>query len=184
MVVRKKKKVLKQRAKTWHGMGKGGAHNKGAGNRGGRGRAGTGKRGDANKPKVWKNGKYFGKYGFKSKSRSKVKAINVSYIDSHIDVLLDKKLITKDKESYIVDLDKLGFNKLLGSGPKLKNKLKITAENFTERAKSKVERAGGEAIIKETREKKEALKKETEKKSDKKDKDTKDNKKPEEVKNK
>ena len=62
MTINKRKKNSRQRGSWTHGWGSKKKH-RGAGHRGGKGNAGTGKKGDAKKPKIWKNKKYFGKYG-------------------------------------------------------------------------------------------------------------------------
>ena len=66
MTVNKRTKSSRDRGSKTHGCGSM-KKRRGAGNRGGRGMAGTGKRADQNKPSIWKNKKYFGKYGFKKK---------------------------------------------------------------------------------------------------------------------
>ncbi len=103
------------------------AKRRGAGNRGGRGMAGTGKRADQNKPSIWKNTKYFGKYGFKKKNTGKpIKPVNLQYFEQKADKLVEKKLIIKQGDIYVIDTKKLGFNKVLGCG-KLTKKLNITS---------------------------------------------------------
>jgi len=76
MTTHKRKKVVKYRGSHTHG---GGAKKKrrGAGNRGGRGLAGSGKRAHHKKQLIFKLfGKdYFGKKGFYSIRRKKIKAI-------------------------------------------------------------------------------------------------------------
>ena len=125
---------------------------RGAGNRGGRGNAGTGKKGDVKKPSIWKNKKYFGKYGFNKKNAIKINAINLNYFEQKADKLLEKKLITKEGEVYVIDAGKLGFNKILGCA-KLSKKFKITADSFSKEAANKIKAAGGEAIAKKPAEK-------------------------------
>jgi len=144
MVMRKHKKVKKQRGHKTHGWGAKKKH-RGAGNRGGRGRAGSGKRGDAKKPSVWKE-KYFGKYGFKKKGILKaVKPVNLDYFEKNADKLLADKLIAKEGDSYVIDVQKLGFNKVLGCG-KLTRKYKISSPVFSKKAVEKIQKAGGEVI--------------------------------------
>lgn len=135
MTVNKRKKLVRFRAKTSHGKG----HKKkgrGAGSRGGRGMAGTGKRAGQKKPTILKKygNSYFGKHGFNRPSKSilKINAIN----------LHDLEILIKDKEVKEIELTKLGFNKLLGSG-KIHKAYKIKVPYFSKRAKDKIEKVGG-----------------------------------------
>ncbi len=149
MVVNKRKKKVKERGSTTHGYGSM-KKNRGAGNRGGRGNAGSGKRGDSTKPKFWKE-KYFGKTGFKSKGvKRKVKAVNISEIEERLSSFLNKKLVSKEGDFYIVDMVKLGFNKLLSKG-KVLNKLKINVPYASKKAVEKIKSSGGEIILSEVK---------------------------------
>ena len=126
----KRKKNTRQRGGTTYGYGSM-KKNRGAGHRGGRGNAGSGKRGDAKKPNLlWKKGvKHRGKYGFKSHSRNDVTPINLAFIEQKIDHYVDDKVAEKKDDVYKLDLSKLGFDKLLGSG---KINLKELAESVLE----------------------------------------------------
>lgn len=143
MTTRKRKKVLKYRGSHTHG---GGAKKKrrGAGHRGGRGMAGSGKRAHHKKQLVFKlYGKdYFGKKGFHSK-RKKIKAVNISFLEDNFERLLQDKIIAKKNELFEIHLDEMGCSKLLSSG-KPTRKYKIFAKTFSEKAKEKIESAGGE----------------------------------------
>ena len=109
--------------------------------------AGTGKRADAKKPSIWKNVKYFGKYGFRRNIRlKKINTINVSDIEKKLDFYVEKKLVEKKSDNYIIDLSKLGFQKLLGDG-KATKKMKITAEFASSKAVEKIKKAGGDVIL-------------------------------------
>lgn len=145
MVVYKRKKKVKFRASRSHGYGSHKKH-RGAGHRGGRGRAGTGKRGDAKKTKIWKDAKYFGKYGFKSKGFQSIKSVNLNFIEDKFESLVEKRLISEKGGVYEIDVSKLGFNKVLGTG-NLSRKLKIYAQNFSKSAIDKIKAAGGEAVV-------------------------------------
>ena len=113
-MINKRKKNVRQRGSMTHGWGSKKKH-RGAGNRGGKGLAGTGKRSDNKKPSIWNN-KYFGKYGFKSKSRKNIVATNILYLEQNLPALNSEKLISKENDFYSVDLEKIGFNKLLSKG--------------------------------------------------------------------
>jgi len=147
MTVNRRKKNVKRRGFSSHGWG---ARKKrrGAGNRGGRGMAGSGKRADHKKPSILKEygNSYFGKKGFFKHNKNIVKAVNVSYIEEHLQKLILKKLISKESKGFIIDLKKLGYNKLLGSG-KVTQKFIITVEAASKKAVERVKKAGGEVIL-------------------------------------
>jgi large subunit ribosomal protein L15 len=147
MVVYKRKKNTRQHGGTTHGWGARKKH-RGAGNRGGRGRAGSGKRGDCKKPGLlWKKGhKHYGKVGFNSHSRTKITALNISDLQSKLDHYVAEKLAEKKGDVYTIDLSKIGFNKLLGTGI-LSKKMNITTEYASEKAVSRVEEAGGKVTV-------------------------------------
>ena len=145
MTTHKIKKVVKQRAKTTHGYGSM-KKNRGAGNRGGRGRAGTGKRGDAKKPSCWKDKKFFGKYGFKRKNSVKTKSITLKQIDDNADSWTAKGIMENLSGTYKIDLAKLGYNKLLGTG-QAKKKLEVNVQSATEKAVEKIKKAGGKITV-------------------------------------
>lgn len=145
MVVRKRKKNVRQRGSKTHGWGAMKKH-RGAGNRGGRGMAGSGKKGDAKKPSVWRNKRYFGKRGFvKHGAAKKIKCVNLSYFEQRADELVKEGLIKKKDDVYIVDVQKLGFNKVLGCA-RLTKRFRISAPLFSKEAVEKVQAAGGEII--------------------------------------
>ena len=146
MVVHKRKKSKRMRgAKTTHGYGSK-KKNRGAGNRGGKGMAGTGKRADQKKPTILKlyGNDYYGKRGFHRPLSiiHHLKAMNIEQLDLHLDRYVQQGLVTKQGEQYVVDLAKLGYQKLLGKGT-LRHKLKIKAEQITEHAAEKITKAGG-----------------------------------------
>ena len=145
MTVNKRKKNTRQRGHKTHGWGAKKKH-RGQGNRGGRGMAGTGKRADSKKPSIWKNPDYFGKHGFISKTpKVKTNTVNVSYVEQHINLFISKNLIKKENEFYHVELEKLGYNKLLGDG-NVSLKFKIKTPYASKTAIGKVREAGGEVF--------------------------------------
>lgn len=158
----KKKKSRKQRASTYHGWGRGQAHHKGAGNRGGRGRAGTGKRADAKKPSFWKEPT--GKFGFASKNRKKIKAINIADINTNLAIWIEKGFVTKAQSGYEVDLKKAGYDKLLGTD-EANEKLFIITDFASKNAVEKIKAAGGEVKVLKTIIKKQKKKAEKPKKA-------------------
>ncbi len=145
MTVNKRKKNDRQRGHKTHGWGAKKKH-RGKGHQGGAGMAGTGKRADSKKPSIWKDVNYFGKHGFVSKTpKVKINAVNVSYLEQHLNRLLSSNIIKKEGAVYSVELEKLGYNKLLGDG-QISMKFKITAPYASKSAIAKVREAGGEVV--------------------------------------
>jgi len=142
----KARKVRKQRGSRTHGYGQIGQHRC----RGGRG--GTGKAGlDKHKwtyvlkydPTYWE------KKGFVSTRTlgRKVSVINVGKLDDLVDKLdSEKKLERKDKKIFL-DLESLGYDKLLGTGEIIKPML-VKVASYSGAASRKLEEAGGQ-ILKE-----------------------------------
>ena len=133
-MIMKKKKVTKLRGSKTHGWGSKKKH-RGAGSRGGRGFAGSKKQ---KKTWIMKHKKnHLGKRGFKSlrqrEIKSSVKAINIRDIPEDF---------LKGTE---IDLSKLGYEKLLGSG-ELKKPIIFKAKVFSETAKEKIKKSGGKAL--------------------------------------
>ena len=142
----KDRKVRKQRGSRTHGYGQIGQHRAGGG-RGGHGKAGY----DKHKwtyvlkydPTYWK------KKGFVSTRTlgKKVSIINVGKLDDLADKLdAEKKLERKEKKIFL-DLESLGYDKLLGTG-KINKPLLVKVASYSEVASRKLEEAGGE-ILKE-----------------------------------
>ena len=131
---RKKSKRIRGR-KTGRGSGK---RARGAGNRGGRGKAGINKRAAHKRtllikhPELSSHGKGF--TSVKQKQDFHPKATNVGSLD---------KMASKIGNE--IDLSKLGYQKLLGSG-KVTKKLMVKVKIFTEKAKNKIEAAGGKIL--------------------------------------
>jgi len=147
MTAHKRKKNSRQRGHHTHGWGAKKKH-RGAGNRGGVGMAGTGKRADQKKPTIINlyGNDYYGKHGFNrpQKVLVKSKSINLDNLQSKIHKYVNDKLITKEGDFYVVDAEKLGYQKVLGGG-NLNVKLKIKALEFSEKALKKIKESGGVA---------------------------------------
>ena len=149
MVTRKESKSRKQRGKRTHGWGHGKKH-RGAGNRGGRGRAGLGKRGAQKKTLPLSQGKKpVGKIannntGMKVVRKNTVQKniINLSNLSNQIERWVKSEKAKKSKDVYSVDLSKLGYDKLLSDG-ELSKKINVTVTAYSEKAKTKLEAAGG-----------------------------------------
>lgn len=145
MVVYKRKKVTRQRGSKTHGWGAMKKH-RGAGHRGGRGMAGTGRKGDAKKPSIWKNKEYFGIHGFKRKNTKDMKTVNIIFLEENLSMLLTDKKIKEENGIYLIDLDALGFDKLLSKG-RITKKFKISCAYASKKAVEKIKAAGGDITI-------------------------------------
>ena len=144
MTINKRKKNTRQRGSKTHGWGAKKKH-RGKGHQGGAGMAGSGKRADSKKPSIWKE-RYFGKHGFISKTpKVRINQVNISYIEQHLEKFLAEQLVQKQDGFYFVDLEKLGYNKLLGDG-KVSMKLKIKTPYASKIAIAKVKEARGEIV--------------------------------------
>ncbi len=137
----KKKKYLGSRT---HGRGKKGG--RGAGLRGGRGNAGL------HKHKYIKTVTYlpdhFGRHGFKRPETvigEKI-TINLYTLDEKVEKLSKEAKIKMVKNNYEINLDELGYDKLLGTG-NITRSVTVTIREATERAVAKIENAGGKVKI-------------------------------------
>lgn len=146
MTDNKRKKNSRLHGSKTHGYGSKKKH-RGAGNRGGRGLAGTGKRADQNKPSIWKNTKYFGKYGFKNPNGKKISSVNTFFLIDKFNTLLKKGLLKQEGDAYSINLGKLGINKLLSKG-KVTKKFIVKVDSATKIAVKNIESAGGKVILK------------------------------------
>ncbi len=145
MVARKRSKSSRYRGFQTHGWGAKKKH-RGSGNRGGFGNAGTGKRADQKKTAIWKE-KYFGKSGFiMHGQKTEISAINIQDLQKNLDKMVSEKKIKKESDKFIIDLNSLGYNKLLGKGI-AKSKMHITADFASAGAIEKIEQAGGKVIL-------------------------------------
>lgn len=146
MPAKKRPKNSRMHGSTTHGWGARKKH-RGSGNRGGQGMAGTGKRSDGKKPSIWKNTRYFGKFGFKKKGQKiEINAINIKDIQRKLDILVKAKKVSKEGDCYTIDLPALGYNKLLGTGV-VERKMKITVDLASGNAVEKIKSKGGEVIL-------------------------------------
>ncbi len=134
MVVKRRKKTNKLRGKRYHGKGNT-KNRRGSGIRGGTGKAGSHKH---------KFSKYYMEFGVKKRLKPKQTgdSINLSEIEKYLNKKLQKKLVEKNNEVFIVDGKKCGLHKILGRG---ETTIKIQAKNVktTADAKTKIEALGG-----------------------------------------
>ncbi|MHA1410327.1 MAG: uL15 family ribosomal protein, partial [Candidatus Odinarchaeia archaeon] len=143
MSLRFTKKIRKRRGYRTHGYGRISQHRK-SGQKGGKGAAGY--------KKHWKSWliknmpDYFGKHGFKRPASvtKPINAINLRELDK---IIVGKIGIQKTGKSKTVkiDLNKLGYQKLLSKGS-LSTPAKIIVQRATKSAISKDESIGGKVI--------------------------------------
>jgi len=144
MVVRKDRKVRRQRGSRVYGWGTVGQHRK-SGMRGGYGAAGFHKHKWSYVTTYDKD--HFGKDGFVRPDAVtvEVRAINVGAIAA---VIQGKVLAQDEKGRAVLDMSSMGIDKLLGGG-KIDFPLVIKVTGITELAKKKIADAGGEVQIAE-----------------------------------
>jgi large subunit ribosomal protein L15 len=121
----------------------GGTHKnrRGAGNRGGRGRAGQR---DHRFTHFHQRGEIAnGKHGFVCKTSVSVSALDIGTIDQMVDMLLNEGIASREGDFIALDATELGIDKVLGGG-KVTHQLSISARDFSERAREKVEKMGGQ----------------------------------------
>ena len=143
----KDRKVRKYRGSRTHGYGQIGQHRC----RGGRG--GTGKAGlDKHKWTyvIKHDPTYWLKKGFTSKQAigKTVNIINVGKLDDLVDRLESETKLERQDKKIVLDLESLGFDKLLGTGAVTKPMV-VKVGAYSESASRKLEEAGGE-IFKES----------------------------------
>ena len=146
MVVRKRKKSRKLRGRTrTMGWGRIGQHRK-SGSRGGFGAAGMHKHKWTWVVKYAPN--WFGKHGFTQPPRIQygVYAINVGELDELARKLLIEGKAVKENDKIVINTVELGYNKVLGRG-KVTLPLKIITLEVSEKAREKIEAAGGEVVL-------------------------------------
>lgn len=147
MVVKRRKKITKMRGSRTHGWG---LVHRNSGQRGGAGNAGRGKKAHSNKPTNWQdksNPKYFGKHGFKHKGPLQNDTIiDIKTIEQQLPKWLAQKEATQQGVTFDINLEKLGYTKLLSTGKPTK-KFKLTIKTATQNATQKINSAGGEIIL-------------------------------------
>lgn len=136
-------RTKKFRGTRTHGRGK--KAGRGAGLRGGTGNAGL------HKHKVMMMLKYdpdhFGRHGFKRPQEvvSAKITMNVGDVQEGIDKLLADGYAQKKGDRTVVDLTKMGVDKLLGFG-QVSQRLEIVVSESSAKAKEKVQGAGGSIV--------------------------------------
>ena len=94
---------------------------------------------------IKKEPNYFKKTKFKGKPPEDITIINLKNLEEIANKLKSKKKTRNDRIS--VDLNKMGYDKLLGTG-KVATPISVKVSQFSETAQRKIELAGGEIITK------------------------------------
>ncbi len=140
MVVRREKKSRKMHGYRNRGWGSIGQHRK-SGSRGGRGAAGMHKHKWSWVMKYFKD--WFGKKGFVPRGEgAEVRAINISDLNEIVKKMIQSNTAVTENGKIVVDLSKMGINKLLGSGS-IEFPVKVLVSSYSKKAKEKVEKIGG-----------------------------------------
>ena len=136
-----RRKALKTGSRT---RGRGHKKGRGAGLRGGRGNAGCHKTKRIMYERV---GRVWGAHGFKRPQTVVManNAINLKVIEEKIAEWVDQGNASKKGKTVSIDLKKMGYDKLLGTGVP-SQAYKITIGAASAKAVEKVEAAGGEII--------------------------------------
>jgi large subunit ribosomal protein L15 len=135
------RKSRRYRGSRYCGWGQIGQHRQ-SGSRGGVGNAGKHKH-------LWirtviEEPDHFGHDSVKSHNRNIVSRwINVRDLDSLIQEDESKK---NSKGLYILDLNSLGYDKLLGGG-QVNSKFEVRIDRISDKAREKVEQSGGEVVV-------------------------------------
>lgn len=136
-------RTSKFRGSRTHGRGK--KAGRGAGLRGGRGNAGLHKHKYISVVKYMPD--YFGRHGFK-RPQSVVSAnrtINLSELEINLETMKANGIAESKQGRLVVDLRKLGIDKLLGSG-KIATPVDVMVDQASQKAKQKLEKIGGKLI--------------------------------------
>jgi len=90
---------------------------------------------------------YFGKKGFTSPRslKQKINVINVGELDQLVDKLTAEKQLENREGKVFLDLEKLGYHKLLATG-KVTKPVLVKVAAHSERAAKKIEEAGGQIL--------------------------------------
>jgi len=93
---------------------------------------------------------YYGKKGFTSPRSlgQKINIINVGKLEELVEKLAAEEQLKKKRGKIFLDLDELGYDKLLGAG-KITKPILVKVASHSEGAAEKVQDAGGQ-ILKET----------------------------------
>ena len=136
----KLRRVRKKRGSRTHGYGQIGQHRKGT-----KGKAGLHKHRWTYVTKYEPD--YFEKRGFTTHKAigRKTNVINVGKLDELADKLAAEKKLERKQKKFFLDLNKLGYDKLLGMG-KITKPILVKVVANSEAAAKKIEEAGGQIL--------------------------------------
>ncbi|OYT55654.1 MAG: 50S ribosomal protein L15 [Candidatus Hecatellales archaeon ex4484_218] len=139
----KLRKTRKLRGSRTHGWGQIGQHRK-HGMKGGRGKAGGHKHKWTYIVKYEPD--YFSRRGFRCPtSRGELKTINLGELDELVDRLVEENKLNMEEGKYVVDLEKLGYEKLLGEG-EVSKPLIVKTKFYSKLAEKKIQDVGGQLV--------------------------------------
>ncbi len=144
----RKRKIRKLRGSRTCGKGSHKKARSGKGSRGGRGMAGS--FGQKFSYVIKYMPEHIGKRGFTPPVavRKEYNCINIGILCEKIDDYIKQGLAEKRDDKIYIDVTKLGYDKVLGSGV-VNKKLIVKARAFSKKAVEKIKRVGGEVIIEE-----------------------------------
>jgi large subunit ribosomal protein L15 len=136
----RKRKIRKQRGSRTHGWGTSGQHRK-SGTRGGFGNVGRFRR---KKSAVIRYGSEVKKRGLLPKLLDKHRSVaNVGQLEDLLARPENAHAISEHEGKKLLDLQSLGYTKLLGSGG-IRTPILVKIEKFSKSAAAKIEAAGGQ----------------------------------------
>jgi large subunit ribosomal protein L15 len=135
MVVRRSRKREKLRGQRTHGHGNT-KNRRGGGSRGGRGQAGS------HKHKFNQFFDFFGSERKRIKPKQETKAINLGQLVQQLPKLAELKKVEKRGNSFVIDGQKIGFDKILSMGI-VQEKLVVKNMRVSKKAREKILKAGG-----------------------------------------
>lgn len=139
----KLRKTRKLRGSRTHGLGQVGQHRK-HGMKGGRGKAGGHKHKWTYIVKYEPD--YFSRRGFRCPTgRGELKTINLGELDELVDRLVEENKLNMEEGKYVVDLEKLGYEKLLGEG-EISKPLVVKTKFYSKLAEKKIQDVGGQLV--------------------------------------
>jgi large subunit ribosomal protein L15 len=134
------RKIRKTRGSRTQGYGRVGQHRK----KGSKGMRNVGRHKHLWSYVIRYDPKYFGKKGFVSPKslRQKENVINIKKLDE-----IAGKFSTEKEGKMLIDLESLGYTKLLGTG-KISKSLVVKVASCTKSAAEKIKEAGGQTVMK------------------------------------
>ncbi len=136
------RKIRKKRGSRTHGAGTVGQHRKGS-----KGRRKAGRHKEGWTYVIKHEPDYFGKKGFTPKQSlgQKLNVVNVGELEKLVDRQAAEEMMEKKEGKVLLNLNKLGYDKLLGKG-KIAIPILIGVASYSELAAKKIENSGGRIL--------------------------------------